>query len=197
MSDFRHLLCTPCRSIVPYQMLYSHLHNYHKIRSSLCKVIVSQHEGLPVSQTNADVVPLPAGSPPLEFLAPPERGYFCPQCDYTTSSWDVLLLHFRGAPCPRGRKTRNDLSCFVQRWAPVGRKVGGVWRVKDALDTARWGMGNRPCCDQSVLEDPATAALLQMEAEEEARLLQQEREAKSLSNELVHDEKTDWLRGCG
>jgi hypothetical protein len=41
-----------------------------KIRSSLCKVIVSQHKGLPVSQTNADVVPLPAGSPPLEFLAP-------------------------------------------------------------------------------------------------------------------------------
>jgi hypothetical protein len=57
-------------------------------------------------------------------------------------------------------------------------------------------MGNRPCCDQPVLEDPATAALLQMEAEEEARLLQQEREAMALNNELVHDEKTDWLRGC-
>ena len=46
-------------------------------------------------------------------------------------------------------------------------------------------------------DDPATATLLQMEAEEETRLLQQDRELMSLSNELEHDEKTDWLRGCG
>ena len=52
-------------------------------------------------------------------------------------------------------------------------------------------MRNRPCCDPPVLEDPATAALLQMEAEEETRLLQQEREAMSLSNKLVHNKKTD------
>jgi hypothetical protein len=48
-----------------------------------------------------------------------------------------------------------------------------------------------------VSDDPVTAALLQMEAEEEARLLQQDQELMSLSNELEHDEKTDWLRGCG
>lgn len=46
-------------------------------------------------------------------------------------------------------------------------------------------------------DDPATAVLLQMEAEEEARLLQQDQELMFLSNELEHDEKTDWLRGCG
>jgi hypothetical protein len=36
-----------------------------------------------------------------------------------------------------------------------------------------------------------------MEAEEEARLLQHDQGFMSLSNELEHDEKTDWLRGCG
>ena len=40
-------------------------------------------------------------------------------------------------------------------------------------------------------DDPATAALLQIEAEEEARLLQQDQELMSLSNELEHDEKTN------
>lgn len=120
VSDFRHLLCTPCRSIVPYQMLYSHLHNYHKIRSSLCKVIVSQHEGLP-SQTDADVVPLPAGSPPLEYLAPPERGYFCPQCDYTTSSWvntSGLLTSLTTMPM----KEAHTICCFLGRSRSMGQK---------------------------------------------------------------------------
>lgn len=35
------------------------------------------------------------------------------------------------------------------------------------------------------------AALLQMEAKEEARLLHQDQEWMSLSNELEHDEKTN------
>jgi hypothetical protein len=48
-----------------------------------------------------------------------------------------------------------------------------------------------PSLSPSVLDDPATVALLQMEAEEEARLLQEEQESMSLSNELEHDEKTD------
>jgi hypothetical protein len=36
-----------------------------------------------------------------------------------------------------------------------------------------------------------------MEAEEETRLLQEEQESMSLSNKLEHNEKMDWLRGCG
>lgn len=36
-----------------------------------------------------------------------------------------------------------------------------------------------------------------MEAEEEARLSREEQEPMSPSNEFEHDEKTDWLRGCG
>ena len=73
--------------------------------------------------------------------------------------------------------------------------MGGTWRVEDALHTSQGG--KRLSWDRSAIDEPATAALLQMEAEEEARLLQQDRESMSLSNELEHDEKTDWLRGCG
>jgi diphthamide biosynthesis methyltransferase len=43
--------------------------------------------------------------------------------------------------------------------------------------------------------NPATVVLLQMEAEEEARLLQKEQESMSPSNDLEHDERIDWLRG--
>lgn len=51
--------------------------------------------------------------------------------------------------------------------------------------------------DQHVLDDPAAVALLQMEDEGETRLLRDEQEWMSLSNQLEHDENTDKLRGCG
>jgi hypothetical protein len=188
-------LCNPCRSVVPYKTLYHHLRDYHKIRTLVCKAIVSRYEALPVSQADADVVPLPSKSCALDFLAPPERGYFCPQCDWTTCSWDMILLHFRKTQCSRGGRTRNDLSCFLQRWSSIRRNLGGSWRIEDATDTNRGGKGSS--WDRSAIDEPATAVLLQMEAEEEARLSQQDRESMSLSNELEHDEKTDWLRGYG
>jgi hypothetical protein len=43
----------------------------------------------------------------------------------------------------------------------------------------------------SIVGDPATVTLLQIEAEEEARLLQEEQELMSLSNKLKHNKKTD------
>jgi hypothetical protein len=84
-----------------------------QIRYSFCKAMVSQYEGLSVSQTDADVVPLPEGSSTLDFLAPPQLGYFCPCCDYTTINWDVLRLYFRQTQCTRGYKTCGDLLCFL------------------------------------------------------------------------------------
>lgn len=140
--------------------------------------------------------PSQVGFSPLEFLASPERGYFCPHCDYTTCSWDVLLLHFRGTQCSRERKTRDDLSCFLKRWASFRRNVGKTWRVNSATAITQRNMKTGTSWDQSVLDDPATVALLQME-DEEARLLRKKQESMSLSNELEHDEKTDWLRGSG
>jgi hypothetical protein len=73
--------------------------------------------------------------------------------------------------------------------------MAGTWRVEDATHKSQGG--KRPSWDQSATDEPATAAPLQMEAEEEARLLREDRELMSLSNGLEHDEKTDWLRGCG
>jgi hypothetical protein len=43
----------------------------------------------------------------------------------------------------------------------------------------------------SIVGNPATVTLLQIEAEEEARLLQEEQESMSLSNKLKHNKKTD------
>ncbi|KAF2630538.1 hypothetical protein BU25DRAFT_259539 [Macroventuria anomochaeta] len=94
LPQFSHLLCNPCRSVVPYKTLYHHLRHHHNIRHLFCKTIIPKYEDLSVSQTNANIEPLPAGSSPLEFLASPEPGYFCLHCDYTTVSWDVLLDHF-------------------------------------------------------------------------------------------------------
>lgn len=86
---------------------------------------------------------------------------------------------------------RNNLYCFVQRWSPIRRNVGGTWRVSDAIYNVTSQSRRRLSQDRSVSDDPTTAALLQMEAKEEARLLQQDQELMSLSNELEHDEKTN------
>jgi hypothetical protein len=48
-----------------------------------------------------------------------------------------------------------------------------------------------PSLSLSIISNPATVALLQIEAEEEARLLQEEQESMSLSNKLKHNKKTD------
>lgn len=37
---------------MPYKTLYNHLRDYHKIRTSACKAIVSRYETLSVSQTD-------------------------------------------------------------------------------------------------------------------------------------------------
>jgi hypothetical protein len=106
-----------------------------------------------------------------------------------TCSWDMILQHFQKTQCSRGGRTRNDLSCFLQQWSPIRQNLGGTWLIKDATDTNCGGKG--PSWDQSAIDEPATAVLLRMEAEEEARLSQQDRESMSLSNELEHDKKTD------
>ena len=197
LTQFKHLLCGPCKSVVPYKTLYHHLRYHHNIRHAFCKAIVSKYENVSVSQTDADVTPLLAGTPPLDYLPSPEPGYFCPHCDYTTVNWDSLLHHFRKTRCDRGRGTRGNLSCFLQRWVSVRKNVGRAWRVDTTIPVTQRETDVALSCDQSVVDDPATIALLRMEAEEEARLLREEQESMSLSNELEHDEKTDWLRGCG
>jgi hypothetical protein len=109
----------------------------------------------------------------------------------------VLLRHFRETQCSREHKPRHDLLCSVQGWASFGRHVRKTWRVKDVTAVDQCEAKTKSSWDESILDDPATVALLQMEDEEEARLLREEQELMSLSNELEHNENTDWLRGCG
>jgi hypothetical protein len=197
LVQFKHLLCSLCTSVVPYKTLYHHLRHHHNICHAFCKAIVSQYENASVSQTDADVAPLPAGTPPLECLPSPEPGYFCPHCGYTTVNRDALLHHSRKTKCNREHKTRDSLSCFLERWVCVRKNVGRTWRMDTTTPITQRDTAIVLSCDQSVVDDPATVALLRMEAEEEARLLREQQKPMSLSNELEHDEKTDWLRGCG
>jgi hypothetical protein len=160
LPEFGHLLCKPCRSVMPYRTLYFYLCYYHKIRASFCKAIISQYEGFPVSQTDADVVPLAGRSSVLEFLASPTQGHFCLHCDYTTASWGMLLMHFWKTQCSRERKTRDDTSCFLQQWTSIRRNCGGSWRVEKTTPTAQRRIKNRSDWDKSALDDPATVTLL-------------------------------------
>jgi hypothetical protein len=78
----------------------------------------------------------------------------------------------------------------------VRRNVGKTWRVNSDTPVTQPETMDGSSWDQSALDNPATVALMQIAAEEEARLLREEQESISLSNELEHDEKTDWLRSC-
>jgi hypothetical protein len=62
--------------------------------------------------------------------------------------------------------------------------------VNNATFTNYYTTKTAPSLSLSILDNSATVAFLQMEAEEE-------QVSMSLSNELEHDEKTDWLHGCG
>lgn len=68
LTQFKYLLCSPCESVVPYKMLHHHLRHHYNIPYAFCKAIVSKYESVSVSQTDADVTPLPAGTPLLGCL---------------------------------------------------------------------------------------------------------------------------------
>ena len=80
------------------------------------------------------------------------------------------------------------------------RKIGKYWSVDATLPYS----GSAAEGSNSALEllgqgsdDPEIAALLKMEAEEEARLVGEIQGSTALTDELEHDENTDWLRGSG
>lgn len=98
-----HLLCDLDRSLVPYENLDYHLRPC-RLHTSFFTTIVSQYESVAVPHTDADVISLPGGFSLLKVPESPKRGCFCPYCDYTSSSWYVLLRHFRRAQL---RQERN------------------------------------------------------------------------------------------
>ncbi|KAF1354300.1 hypothetical protein EJ07DRAFT_68878, partial [Lizonia empirigonia] len=199
LSQYGHLLCTPCRSVIPFKSLQNHLQNHHHIRSSLCRAIARKYENLPVSQTDSDVTPLPNGTQPIRFLAKPVTGYYCKHCSFLTVSWSHYRKHLNKSHRERGSKiARHNVTCFLQEWMSY-RRLGKYWRV-DASSPYAGSVTNREL--DAMLHDlgttdPQTAALLEMEAEEEARLADEAQGSTSLTDELEHDENTDWLRGSG
>ena len=49
LTQFKHLLCGPCKSVVPYKTLYHYLCYHHYIRYAFCKAIVSKYKNVSVS----------------------------------------------------------------------------------------------------------------------------------------------------
>lgn len=83
------------------------------------------------------------------------------------------MRHFRETPCRREHEGRDDSSCFVQWWVSIRKNVGKRWRVDSTIPIIPLKAEDRPSWDPSIVDDPATIILLQMEAEEEARLLRE------------------------
>lgn len=46
---------------MPYKTLYHRLRHHHNIRNPFCKAVITRYEGISVSQTDADVVPVGLG----------------------------------------------------------------------------------------------------------------------------------------
>lgn len=85
------------------------------------------------------------------------------------------MRHFRETQRRRECKARDDLSRSVQGWASLGRNTRKAWRVNGVTGIGQRETKARSGRGQSILDDPATVALLQMEDEEDARLLQYEK----------------------
>lgn len=80
------------------------------------------------------------------------------------------------------------------------RKIGKYWRA-DATLPCSGGATERGRSDLEFPErsddNPEIAALLRIEAEEEARLVSEIQGSTAFTDELEHDENTDWLSGRG
>ncbi|PVI03267.1 hypothetical protein DM02DRAFT_625972 [Periconia macrospinosa] len=208
LPKYGHLLCAPCRTALPLPRLHTHLLLRHHIREPRRSAIVARYEGLPVSQSDDDIRPLPDGSPLLEFLAPPAQGFAC-QCSFKTISCDGYRKHLKKVHNESWTSAKRKVAeCFLQKWAPPKSSFPyQYWRV-DATSIGPAGQAEK-CGDlqqqngrdvtgtPEVTGDPELDAVLKMEAEEEARLACIGQKEMTIAEELEHDENTDWLRGCG
>jgi hypothetical protein len=90
-----------------------------------------------------------------------------------------------GLTAPECKRDQSKYACFLQSWTTYSQKYLVMNRV-DSLE------------QEAPLEDlhPVTEQenTLRLEAEEEARLL--EEQTTSLDQEVEHNENTGWLRGC-
>ena len=91
------------------------------------------------------------------------------------------------------RIQRDSVSCYLQQWVSF-RKIGKYWSV----DATLLYFGSAAEGSNSALEllgqgsdNPKIAALLQIEAKEEARLVSEIQGSTALTDELKHNKNTD------
>ena len=202
MPSERVIVCMSCKIAVPFLRLGYHLLEVHRVKQPTRNTIVARFDGLPAAQTHESLTPRSGGLAPLEYLHPPVPGFRCLHCpDWNTRSSCVLRRHAKiehGIDANKCRGEEKESSCFLQRWTNRTDVVSGKY----------WTVNMHHQSKQSELEDysgPQSSnqqllreedVLLQVEAEEERRLLNEQRDGIALDEELDHDENTDWLRGC-
>jgi hypothetical protein len=90
-----------------------------------------------------------------------------------------------GLTAPECKLEQSKYVCFLQSWTVYSPQY---WVVNRKENSER----DPPTPDQHPVTEQEQ--LLCLEAEEEARLLDEQTVA--LDRELEHDENTEWLRGC-
>jgi hypothetical protein len=84
----------------------------------------------------------------------------------------------------------------LQAWCILRDSYIKYWRVATKLADTSLAESLHPR-DKNAKLDSELTALLEIEADEEARLASEAQEFACQSLELEHDENTYWLRGCG
>lgn len=188
------------------ERLYPHLIQTHRMKALVRRAVKARFENVPVVQREAEMEPLPNGSPPLSYLVPPVPGFHCGRCSYKTTNRDAYRRHARKLhDLTSGKLDREDTRCLLQcwtRWSPGGVKYWCVdmtavpegYRDVASVDQSsrsasrmqgRWTTEEEAECEETI----------RMEAEEEARLSSEQAEGLALGEQLEHDENTEWLRG--
>jgi hypothetical protein len=197
LYEYGYLFCTACKSVIIFQKLNAHLAYTHHIHARLRKPTVAAFQAAAVAQTHDDIQPLPDGSPPLPFLAAPVPGYACKACNFKTTNWHCFRQHVRTVHYLYNKAIKKaEVACFLQAWCTLRNSYIKYWRVATKAADTSLAESLYPRNENAKL-DPKLTALLEIEADEEARLASEAQEFACQSQELEHDENTDWLRGCG
>jgi len=192
-------LCTSCKVAVPKDCMSNNLRPWHKG----CKnrqAIIDEFRALPIAASITELTTCTDGSPALSFLLPPEPGYCCPECtSFRTISWVEFRKHRKKSHSKTtSRSEKEDMSCHLQRWT-IGRGhyCSQYWLVDIQAPPNSCCL---PSSEIAVVEDEVDVAertLAVMEADEEARLREEDQRDATFDFELDMDENSDWLRGCG
>jgi len=203
LVEYGLALCVSCKTALPLERLARHLSCSHShISPAARRSIVAEFSALDIVQSIDEIRPCADGSPPLDYLAPPSPGYFCPRCEtYKSKDWSSVRKHLNDVHKSYNEPLRReDHGCFLQQWIiRNGPGSGRYWKVDTTIPPSSCGLeGSNRKRGLDIQPSNEDDALQFMEAEEEERLAKEyDERTLALDEELEYDENTDWLRGSG